>query len=79
MNNDAVRAVYRLSVGGPAATRRAETLALEQSVEMPAEAIADPRVLREVVARVERLEAQADGSTLANLVLSAGRWDDAGQ
>jgi ribulose-bisphosphate carboxylase large chain len=80
MNTDAVRAVYRLSVGGPAAARRAETLALEQSVEMPAEAIADPRVLREVVARVERLEAQADGTTLAHLVLSAETLgDDAGQ
>lgn len=71
MRSDAVHAVYRLSVAGPAAARRAEALALEQSVEMPAEAIADARVLRDVVARVERLEAQADGSTLAHLQLSA--------
>ncbi len=71
MQSDALHAVYRLTVSGPAAARRAEALALEQSVEMPAEAIADPRVLRDVVARVERLEAQADGTTLVHLRLSA--------
>jgi ribulose-bisphosphate carboxylase large chain len=80
MNDDAVRVTYRLHARDAAATQRAQTLALEQSIEMPLEAVTDERVLRDVVARVERLEAEPDGSTLAQLALSAETiGGDAGQ
>ncbi len=80
MSMEALRVVYRLRGVGAEATRRAEALALEQSVEMPIEAVTDGRVLREVVARVESLEAQADGTSLARLALSAESiGGDAGQ
>ena len=80
MNTDAVRAVYRLRATGPAAEQRAHELALEQSIEMPTEAVTDARVLRDVVARVDSLAAQSDGSTLATLLLSGESiGNDAGQ
>ena len=80
MNPDAVRAIYRLCVTGTAAEQRAHALALEQSIEMPSEAVTDARVLRDVVARVESLAAQPDGSTLATLLLSTESIaNDAGQ
>jgi ribulose-bisphosphate carboxylase large chain len=71
MNSDAVRVSYRLRASGSAAVRRAEALALEQSIEMPLEAVLDARVAHEVVARVESVEARADGSSVAHLALSA--------
>jgi len=80
MNDDALRVTYRLRAGGAAAAQRAQALALEQSIEMPLEAVSDARVRHEVVARVEGLDAQPDGSTLAHLALSAESiGGDAGQ
>jgi ribulose-bisphosphate carboxylase large chain len=79
MSHEPVRVVYRLRAVGAEAVRRAEALALEQSVEMPIEAVTDERVLREVVARVERLEPHGNGA-LAHLALSAESIGaDAGQ
>lgn len=80
MTDDRVLATYRLQVPADQAARRAQALALEQSIEMPAEAVLDERVLRDVVARVERVELQPDGSSLACLALSAESiGSDAGQ
>ncbi len=80
MTMEALRVVYRLRGVGAEAARRAEALALEQSVEMPIEAVTDGRVLRDVVARVESVESQADGTSLARLALSAESiGSDAGQ
>jgi ribulose-bisphosphate carboxylase large chain len=80
MQPSSIHATYRLHVPASQAGQRAQTLALEQSIEMPAEAVRDARVLREVVARVERIEPQADGTSLAHLALSAESvGDDAGQ
>jgi len=77
--NAPVRVTYRLRTGGDA-EQRAAALALEQSIEMPLAAVTDARVLDEVVARVERLDPRADGSTLARLTLSAETiGNDAGQ
>lgn len=77
--NAPLRVTYRLHAGSDVA-QRADALALEQSIEMPLAAVTDARVRSEVVARVERLEPQADGSTLAQLALSAETVaDDAGQ
>jgi len=50
-----IRATYRLACGADEVESRARALATEQSVEMPLEAIADDRVLREVAARVESI------------------------
>lgn len=71
---------YRLRGSADGTVERAQTLALEQSIEMPLAAVTDERVLRDVVARVEALVPQPDGSTLARIALSAESIaDDAGQ
>jgi ribulose-bisphosphate carboxylase large chain len=75
-----IHVTYRLRVPAAGAAQRAHTLALEQSIEMPAEAVRDARVLREVVANVERIETQADDTCLAHLALSTESvGDDPGQ
>jgi ribulose-bisphosphate carboxylase large chain len=75
-----LRVAYRLLGPQPLAPLRAQALALEQSIEMPAEAVQDGRVLREVVAQVEAIAPQPDGSSLAWLTLSAETvGDDPGQ
>jgi len=77
---DRLLVTYRLLAAGGAAAGRAQTLALEQSIEMPLAAVTDARVLRDVVARVESLAAQPDGSTLARISLSVESIaEDAGQ
>ena len=50
---DRILATYRIAAPAAEIDARARALALEQSVEMPLEAIDDARVLREVVASVE--------------------------
>jgi ribulose-bisphosphate carboxylase large chain len=80
MSSEALHVVYRLRGVGAEAARRAEALALEQSIEMPIEAVTDARVLRDVMARIEAVEPRPDGTSHARLALSAesiGR--DAGQ
>lgn len=80
MSTEALKVVYQLRGVGAEAARRAESLALEQSVEMPIEAVTDRRVLRDVVARVDSLEAQSDGTSFARLALSGESiGSDAGQ
>ncbi len=72
--------VYRLRASREDAPSRARLLAVEQSLEMPPEAVAEPRVLDEVLARVERVIPQPDGSALAQLSLAAETVaGDAGQ
>ena len=70
MSHDRIEVTYRLRVPAAEAAARALALALEQSIEMPAEAVTDARVLRDVVAQVASVEAQPDGSHLATLLLS---------
>jgi ribulose-bisphosphate carboxylase large chain len=80
MNEQVLRVTYRLRGVHEGAGQRARTLALEQSIEMPVEAVTDARVLREVVARVESVVPQPDGAALAHLALSAESiGSDAGQ
>jgi len=72
--------VYRLRVAPAQAAHRARLLAIEQSLEMPPEAVADHRVLDEVLAVVDRVEPQADGTSLAHLQLACETvCEDAGQ
>jgi S-methyl-5-thioribulose 1-phosphate isomerase len=49
-------ATYRLRVDARDVQARAQALALEQSIEMPLEAVAQPHVRERVVARVESIE-----------------------
>jgi len=75
-----IEAVYRLHVAPEQASHRARLLAVEQSIEMPPEAVAEDRVLDEVLARVEKVEPQPDGTTLARLQLASETvGEDAGQ
>ncbi len=67
---DRIRARYRLHVPQALAAQRAQVLALEQSIEMPAEGVMDARVLDTVVARVVCVGPQADGTSIAELALS---------
>ncbi len=57
------RILAHYDVAAPAAEieARAAALALEQSIEMPLEAVTSDRVRRDVVASVERIEALPDG------------------
>jgi ribulose-bisphosphate carboxylase large chain len=72
--------VYRLRVEPEQAAHRARMLAIEQSIEMPPEAVGDARVLDQVLASVERIEPQADGSSLAHLRFASETvCEDAGQ
>jgi ribulose-bisphosphate carboxylase large chain len=53
-------ATYRITAPQAEAKARAQALAVEQSVEMPLEAIEDERILEEIVARVIDIRPQAD-------------------
>ena len=50
-----ILATYRITAPASEAPARARSLATEQSVEMPVDAIADPQVLRDIVGRVESI------------------------
>ena len=74
-----INATYRLRATHDAA-RRAQQLALEQSIEMQAAGVSDPYVLGNMVARVDEVTANADGTHTARLALSAESvGNDAGQ
>ncbi len=55
-----ILATYRIAAPAAAIEVRAQALAVEQSVEMPLEAISDRRVLEDVVARVEAIRPAGD-------------------
>ncbi len=76
MSDSCIYATYRLDVAAPAAQERAQQLALEQSIEMPLAAVTDARVLAEVVARVESVTEQPDGSHYARLALASETVND---
>ncbi len=80
MSSPRIDVTYRLHVAAGQAAHRARLLAVEQSIEMPPEAVREARLLDEVLARVERVEPQADGTTLARLQLACETvCEDAGQ
>ena len=56
-----IDAIYRVRSSAAAIDARAKAIALEQSVEAPLDAVADARVLAEVVARVEGIAPVAAG------------------
>jgi ribulose-bisphosphate carboxylase large chain len=75
-----ITAVYRVFCSGEEISRKAEALAIEQSAEMPVEAIADDWVRDEIVGRVGAITDGGDGSFLVEISLSAATaGDDPGQ
>ena len=75
-----ISATYRLRVSAHDAAHRAQQLALEQSIEMLATSVTDPNVLDTMVARVDDVTANGDGTHTARLALSTETvGDDAGQ
>ena len=80
MSGERLTATYRLYSSDEHAQQRAQALAIEQSIEMPPEAVADGRVLADVLARVEAIEPEDDDIFRARISLSADSVGaDAGQ
>jgi ribulose-bisphosphate carboxylase large chain len=75
-----ISATYRLRIPAGDGTHRAQQLALEQSIEMLATSVTDRHVLDTMVARVDDVTTDGDGTHTARLALSAETvGDDAGQ
>jgi ribulose-bisphosphate carboxylase large chain len=53
--------VYRVRGGAGSIEARAQAIAVEQSVEMPLSAIAEPEILRDIVGQVEAIEDRGSG------------------
>ena len=62
-----LRATYRLLVDESAARARAEELTLEQTAELPRAAVRDPRIERDILGRVESIEADPRGGVRARV------------
>ena len=65
------QALYRISCGREEIARKADALAIEQSVEMPLDAIENGFVLDEIAGRVEEIEDCGNGSFLVRVSLAA--------
>jgi ribulose-bisphosphate carboxylase large chain len=80
MSKDPIVATYRLRVAAADAARRAQALAVEQSIEMPPEAVTDARVHAEVLGRVLSVQPAAGNGALARVALATETVGaDAGQ
>ncbi len=73
---DTLVAVYRLHVPAGDAPARAEAIALEQTVELPREAVTDPVVEAGYLGRVVGLEPGPDGATLARIAYPLPSFGD---
>lgn len=76
---DRILATYRISAAESESRVRAEALAAEQSVEMPVAAIDDPRVLAEVLAKVEEIRPHAGFFDVVLGIATATTGGEAGQ
>lgn len=75
-----IEAVYHVRGEAASIEERARTIAVEQSVEMPVSAIADKRVLGEIVGRVQGVRGLGHGTFEVRIGLSAETvGSDAGQ
>jgi ribulose-bisphosphate carboxylase large chain len=74
-----VRATYRLRVGADQVEARAEAIHLEQTVELPREAVRDRHIEREILARVESIEADSEQGFRAQVAypVATSAWDPA--
>ena len=76
---DRIHATYRITAGESESRARAEALAAEQSIEMPVGAVEDPRVLSEVLARVEEIRPHAGHFDVVLGIAPATTGNEAGQ
>lgn len=75
-----IEVTYHLRGSPEDAQARARTIAVEQSIEMPPEAVDDPFVLGEILGRVVAVEPKGSGRHAIRILLSAATvGDDAGQ
>lgn len=75
-----IRVTYRIRCAASQIEEKATALAIEQSVEMPLEAIGCDRVHQEIVGRVEDIGEYADGGFKVTIALAASTaGEDAGQ
>jgi ribulose-bisphosphate carboxylase large chain len=80
MDSPRIVATYRITGAEGAIRERATALALEQSVELPLEAVPDDQLVENIVARVGDITPAAGGAHLVKLGLSIQTiGDDAGQ
>jgi ribulose-bisphosphate carboxylase large chain len=66
-----ITAVYKVAATAEDIRAKADSLAVEQSVEMPLAAIADARIRAEIAGRVESIEAAGPGSFRVSIGLAA--------
>lgn len=69
--SDRFLATYRVASDAAGIARRAEAIAVEQSVEMPVAAIRDPRILDGIVGRVHAIEADGPAHFRVTIALAA--------
>jgi ribulose-bisphosphate carboxylase large chain len=80
MTSGRITAIYRIQSDAASIEARAQAIAVEQSVEMPLSAIAEPEILREIVGEVETIEDCGHGRFDVRIGLAAVTvGDDAGQ
>jgi ribulose-bisphosphate carboxylase large chain len=80
MTSGSILATYCLHVPAADAARRAQALAVEQSIEMPPEALTDARVRNEVLGRVLDLQPAGENRFTVRIALAAETVGaDAGQ
>lgn len=73
--SDPVRAVYTIRCAPEQAPERARLLALEQTVELPAEAVRDDRIRAQVAGKVERCHALSESEAQVEIAYPAGAFD----
>jgi ribulose-bisphosphate carboxylase large chain len=78
--SDRIAVTYRVRSDAASIAARARTIAVEQSVEMPLEAIDDPTVLHEIVGEVQSIDDLGNGVFAVRIGLAAATIEnDAGQ
>lgn len=76
MSESRLHATYAVRASPGEVAARADALALEQSVELPRTALRDRRVVDEVVARVDAIEARDDGRFEVRIALAVETTGD---
>ncbi len=80
MAQDRFTATYRVLSDAASIEARAQSIAVEQSVEMPLSAIAEPEILRDIVGQVAAIEDRGNGMFEVRIALATATAGlDAGQ
>ena len=70
--SDRMAVTYHVRSDAASIEARAQTIAVEQSVEMPLEAIDEPSVLRDIVGEVQSIDDLGGGVFAVRIGLAAG-------